>query len=108
MPWCDVAATGKEGKHPQRMGSLHHILLHRIACERDASGESGRVGDAAVEQELVYEKLPSDIADRSVLLMDPMLGSGSSGVKAIEARSHLRRQVHTEMWIQTMAPRVGS
>mmetsp|Transcript_8847 Transcript_8847/g.26519 ORF Transcript_8847/g.26519 Transcript_8847/m.26519 type:complete len:510 (+) Transcript_8847:174-1703(+) len=43
-----------------------------------------RVGDAAVEQELVYEKLPSDIAERSVLLMDPMLGSGSSGVKAIE------------------------
>ncbi len=44
-----------------------------------------RVGDAATKQELVYEKLPSDIAERSVLLMDPMLGSGSSGVKAIEA-----------------------
>ena len=47
-----------------------------------------RVGDAAVEQELVYEKMPSDIAERSVLLMDPMLGSGSSAAKAIEARSN--------------------
>ncbi len=43
-----------------------------------------RVGDAAVEQALVYEKLPKDIAERHVLLLDPMLGCGSSAVKAIE------------------------
>lgn len=29
-----------------------------------------------VEQELIYEKLPADIADRYVLLMDPILGTG--------------------------------
>jgi uracil phosphoribosyltransferase len=44
------------------------------------------VGDAAMEQALVYEKLPRDIAERHVLLLDPMLGCGSSAVKAIEAR----------------------
>ena len=43
-----------------------------------------RVGDAAMEQALVYEKLPRDIAERHVLLLDPMLGCGSSAVKAIE------------------------
>lgn len=43
-----------------------------------------RVGDACTEQELIYEKLPGDIAEQTVLLMDPMLGSGSSASKAIE------------------------
>lgn len=43
-----------------------------------------RVGDACTDQQLVYEKLPWDIAQRSVLLMDPVLGSGSSASKAIE------------------------
>lgn len=32
----------------------------------------------------MYEKLPRDIAERHVLLLDPMLGCGSSAVKAIE------------------------
>lgn len=29
-----------------------------------------------MEQEIVYEKLPGDIAERYVLLMDPILGTG--------------------------------
>jgi len=33
---------------------------------------------------LVYEKLPKDIADRHVLLMDPILATGNSAVRAIE------------------------
>lgn len=37
-----------------------------------------------VEQELIYEKLPADIADRYVLLMDPILGSGRSASRAIQ------------------------
>lgn len=40
----------------------------------------------------MYEKVPSDIAERSVLLMDPMLGSGSSAAKAIEARINCSHQ----------------
>lgn len=33
--------------------------------------------------ELIYEKLPADIASRHVLLLDPVLASGNSAVKAI-------------------------
>lgn len=39
-----------------------------------------------VEQELIYEKLPADIAERYVLLMDPILGSGNSAARAIQVR----------------------
>ena len=41
-----------------------------------------------VEEELVYEKLPSDIDKRHVLMMDPILGTGNSASRAIQARSH--------------------
>ena len=34
--------------------------------------------------QLIYEKLPGDIARRHVLLLDPILGTGNSAVKAIE------------------------
>lgn len=44
------------------------ILIHR-------EGNTGR--------QLIYEKLPSDIASRHVLLLDPVLASGYSAVKAI-------------------------
>ncbi|KAL4420364.1 hypothetical protein ABPG77_002304, partial [Micractinium sp. CCAP 211/92] len=37
-----------------------------------------------VEQELIYEKLPADIAERYVMLMDPILGSGNSAARAIQ------------------------
>lgn len=49
------------------------------------SGMSCRVRDQLVEQELVYEKLPKDIADRHVLLMDPILATGNSAARAIQA-----------------------
>ncbi|CAN1772308.1 Uridine kinase-like protein 4 [Linum perenne] len=44
------------------------ILIHR-------EGDNG--------QHLIYEKLPKDIADRHVLLLDPILGTGNSAVQAI-------------------------
>ncbi|CAH9083702.1 unnamed protein product [Cuscuta europaea] len=44
------------------------ILIHR-------EGDNG--------QHLVYEKLPHDIAERQVLLLDPILGTGNSAVQAI-------------------------
>lgn len=37
-----------------------------------------------MEKELIYEKLPSDIAERHVLLMDPILATGNSAAKAIK------------------------
>lgn len=33
--------------------------------------------------QLIYEKLPTDISDRHVLLLDPILGTGNSAVEAI-------------------------
>ncbi|XP_023535840.1 LOW QUALITY PROTEIN: uridine kinase-like protein 3 [Cucurbita pepo subsp. pepo] len=44
------------------------ILIHR-------EGDNG--------QHLIYEKLPSDISNRHVLLLDPILGTGNSAVQAI-------------------------
>eukprot|EP00983_Pelagomonas_calceolata_P085786 1156630-Pelagomonas_calceolata.AAC.5 len=37
-------------------------------------------------QELVYEKLPSDIASRYVLLLDPVLGTGVTACRVIKVR----------------------
>ncbi|XP_047340928.1 uridine kinase-like protein 4 isoform X3 [Impatiens glandulifera] len=46
------------------------ILIHR------EGGDNG-------QQQLIYEKLPKDISDRQVLLLDPILGTGNSAVEAI-------------------------
>jgi uridine kinase len=45
-----------------------------------------RTGDRLVngEKELIYEKLPVDIAERFVLLMDPILGTGASAARAVQ------------------------
>ncbi|KAI4336304.1 hypothetical protein L6164_014845 [Bauhinia variegata] len=40
-----------------------------------------REGD---ETQLIYEKLPKDISERHVLLMDPVLGTGNTASQAIE------------------------
>jgi uridine kinase len=45
------------------------ILIHRV-------GDDG--------QQLIYHKLPMDIAERHVLLLDPVLGTGNSANQAIE------------------------
>eukprot|EP00198_Chlamydomonas_reinhardtii_P004167 XP_001693503.1 predicted protein [Chlamydomonas reinhardtii] len=47
---------------------LGKILVHR---HRDSS-------------DVIYEKLPSDIADRHVMLLDPLLTTGGTAVKAIQ------------------------
>ncbi|KAK9820274.1 hypothetical protein WJX72_008479 [[Myrmecia] bisecta] len=67
------------------------ILVHRHKpCAARAAGQknknhgSCRVGDNLVEQELIYEKLPGDIAERHVLLMDPILATGNSAARAIQ------------------------
>lgn len=45
------------------------ILIHR-------EGDNGK--------QLIYEKLPNDIADRHVMLLDPILASGNSAVRAVD------------------------
>jgi uridine kinase len=39
--------------------------------------------DVCITVQLVYEKLPNDISERHVLLLDPILGTGNSAVEAI-------------------------
>ena len=51
------------------------LQVHKLAC---------RVGDHVMDKELIYEKLPADIAERHVLLMDPILATGNSAVRAIQ------------------------
>ncbi|KAK0602016.1 hypothetical protein LWI29_029607 [Acer saccharum] len=44
--------------------------------------EKGRDIGTVLDQ-LIYEKLPQDISERHVLLLDPILGTGNSAVQAI-------------------------
>jgi hypothetical protein len=53
-------------------------IERNVMC-RDGSG-SGECDD------LIYEKLPHDIAERHVLLMDPILGTGNTVVRSIHVR----------------------
>ncbi|KAL4336128.1 hypothetical protein GQ457_07G000560 [Hibiscus cannabinus] len=50
------------------------IKIGKILIHRD--GDDGK--------QLIYEKLPNDIAERHVLLLDPVLGTGNSASHAIE------------------------
>ena len=65
-----------------------------------------------MEQELIYEKLPADIAERHVLLLDPILATGNSAARAIQERHQLRAQQRAQMiasecsdsrWLSSMA-----
>ena len=49
-----------------------------------------------MDKELIYEKLPADIAERHVLLMDPILATGNSAVRAIQV-CLLLTQYHSTM-----------
>ncbi|RZC60652.1 hypothetical protein C5167_022407 [Papaver somniferum] len=51
------------------------IKIGKILIHRD--GDNG-------QQQLIYEKLPKDISERHVLLLDPVLATGNSANQAIE------------------------
>ncbi|OVA17524.1 Uridine kinase [Macleaya cordata] len=51
------------------------IKIGKILIHRD--GDNGK-------QQLIYEKLPKDISERHVLLLDPVLATGNSANQAIE------------------------
>jgi hypothetical protein len=40
----------------------------------------------------VYERLPSDIASRQVLLMDPLVGTGRTACRAVEVRCCMHQE----------------
>ena len=52
--------------------------------EEESKAMGRRGSDPLEERELVYEKLPHDITQRHVLLMDPILATGRSADRAIE------------------------
>eukprot|EP01023_Acetabularia_acetabulum_P015594 TRINITY_DN17615_c1_g1_i3.p1 TRINITY_DN17615_c1_g1~~TRINITY_DN17615_c1_g1_i3.p1 ORF type:complete len:514 (+),score=71.49 TRINITY_DN17615_c1_g1_i3:228-1544(+) len=55
------------------------IGIGKILVIRTSEQNSGELKD-----ELIYEKLPADIADKFVLLLDPILGTGRTACRAIE------------------------
>ncbi|XP_047156029.1 uridine kinase-like protein 4 [Vigna umbellata] len=55
----------------------------RACCKGIKIGKILIHGHGTNGRQLVYEKLPKDIASRHVLLLDPVLATGNSAVKAI-------------------------
>ena len=57
------------------MQCCRSIRIGKILIQRD---------EATAEPFFYYAKLPQDIAERCVLLLDPMLATGGSAMKAVE------------------------
>uniref|UniRef100_A0A6N2KZ99 uridine/cytidine kinase n=1 Tax=Salix viminalis TaxID=40686 RepID=A0A6N2KZ99_SALVM len=55
----------------------------RACCKGIKIGKLLIHGEGNNGRQLIYEKLPADISSRHVLLLDPVLASGNSAVKAI-------------------------
>ncbi|XP_040947871.1 uridine kinase-like protein 5 [Gossypium hirsutum] len=55
----------------------------RACCKGIKIGKILIHGDGKNGRQLIYEKLPADISSRHVLLLDPVLASGNSAIKAI-------------------------
>ncbi|KAE9590260.1 hypothetical protein Lal_00028076 [Lupinus albus] len=55
----------------------------RACCKGIKIGKILIHGQGTNGRQLIYEKLPKDIASRHVLLLDPVLATGNSAVKAI-------------------------
>ncbi|KFM26083.1 Uridine kinase-like protein 1, chloroplastic, partial [Auxenochlorella protothecoides] len=70
-----------ESMEPALRACCKGIKIGKILVHREKTELGVR---AAVEREIVYEKLPTDIAERYVLLMDPILASGYSAQRAIQ------------------------
>lgn len=43
-----------------------------------------RSGDRVLEEHTVFERLPTDISERYVLLLDPIIGTGETAVRAVQ------------------------
>lgn len=88
---CKGIKIGKILVHRERVGMSAYIGKLNGSCEgSNGTGTthtrrpSSSGSDQPEEHEIVYEKLPTDIADRFVLLMDPILASGHSAQRAIQ------------------------
>ena len=75
-----------ELEHPGRLLNPSVVAMEAaIDSPTSYLGEHGaRNGEEAEPSEVVYEKLPADISDRYVLLLDPILATGVSSMAAID------------------------
>ncbi|KAF5961617.1 hypothetical protein HYC85_002826 [Camellia sinensis] len=55
----------------------------RACCKGIKIGKILIHGEGNNGRQLIYEKLPADISSRNVLLLDPVLASGNSAIKAV-------------------------
>ncbi|CAE6524925.1 unnamed protein product [Rhizoctonia solani] len=51
---------------------------------KGSDSKAGSADEETAQAKLFYSKLPEDIANRYVLLLDPMLATGGSAIKAVE------------------------
>lgn len=71
---------------------LPNGTAHVVGSSPQQNAEAGDAGPAAADPAgvrndyIVYQKLPADIAERHVLLLDPILATGNSACRAIQAR----------------------
>lgn len=86
-----AAATGggsPQGVQQQQQGGGESDLIHSRLTKDGGVGGSWVSGGSdlgsPILPRVIYEKLPADIADRYVLLLDPILATGVSSISAIE------------------------
>jgi len=75
------------------------IRIGKILIQRDE--ETGK-------PQLIYQKLPKDIAQRHVLLLDPMLATGGSALQAIEVLTQRGVTPEKIVFINLIAAPVGN
>jgi hypothetical protein len=84
------SSTANGPSHQQQTQQSSSQAFHSsegsaFAAAATAAGISSPRGlGGQASQDVIYEKLPADIAARHVLLMDPVLSTGSSAARAIE------------------------
>ncbi|MEW5300765.1 MAG: hypothetical protein WDW36_003672 [Sanguina aurantia] len=73
---CGVSIIRRgESMESALRGCCKGIKIGKILVQKSAQDQSA---------DIIYEKLPSDVADRHVLLLDPILCTGRTACKAIE------------------------
>ncbi|POV97805.1 hypothetical protein PSTT_14822 [Puccinia striiformis] len=79
------APTGAQYKGVRFLGKICGVSIMRAGESMEAGlRDCCRSDEETALPKLFYAKLPDDIQERYVLLLDPMLATGGSAIKAIE------------------------
>jgi hypothetical protein len=81
MLYVHAAKVSRSGKFwfIEKATMVSRFVCHlRVCLSRCRSFISCSLTYPLTIQQLIYEKLPNDISDRHVLLLDPILGTGLS------------------------------